>query len=162
MTLYLIDANAPIRANGDFYDLQRIPQFWEWLLVQADGGKVKMPREVYDEVSQSPDLLGQWMRQPEVRRVMVLDEATNRAKVQRVVEEGYAPDLSDTELPRLGRDPFLVAAALGGGDRVVVTKEVSKPSAQRANRKVPDVCRGFGIDSITDFELYRRLDFRIP
>ena len=161
MTLYLLDANALIRAHGDFYDIQRIPQFWEWLLVQAEVGAVKMPREIYGEVSQSRDLLGQWLQRPNVKRAMVLDEPANRAALQQVVAQGYAPDLSDVELQKIGRDPFLVAAALNGVDRIVVTREASKPSAQRANRKVPDVCRMFQIEAITDYEFYRRLDFRV-
>jgi hypothetical protein len=161
MTLYLLDANAPIRAHADFYDIERVPQFWDWLLAQAEAGTVKMPREIYGEVCQSKDLLGRWLRRVDVKRALVLDEPTNRAAVQRVVAQGYAPDLTDVELPKIGQDPFLVAAALGGADRVVVTREVSKPSAQRANRKIPDVCAVFRIEAITDYELYRRLDFRI-
>lgn len=161
MTLYLLDANAPIRAHGDFYDIERIPQFWDWLLGQAEAGIVKMPREIYGEVCQSADLLGQWLKRPDVKRALVLDEPTNRAVLQRVVADGYAPDLSDVELVKIGQDPFLIAAAIGGAGRVVVTREVSKPTAQRANRKVPDVCRMFGIEPITDYELYRRLNFRI-
>jgi hypothetical protein len=38
--------------------------FWEWLLMMADLGHVKMPRKIYDEVANSPDLLGQWLRLP--------------------------------------------------------------------------------------------------
>jgi hypothetical protein len=159
MTLFLIDANVLIRAHGDFYDIERVPQFWDWLLGQADAGVVKMPREIYGEASQSPDLLGRWMRRPEVRAALVLDEPTNRANLQRVVSVGYAPDLTDVEIVKVGRDPFLVAAALGGDGRVVVTREVSKPKAQRANRRVPDVCATFGVEAISDFELYRRLNF---
>jgi hypothetical protein len=38
---------------------------------------------------------------------------------------------------------------------------VSRPSAQRANRKVPDICTAFNILCINDFALYRALHFRI-
>ena len=34
-------------------------------------------------------------------------------QVTRVLEYGYASDLTDEELIRIGRDPFLVAYALG-------------------------------------------------
>ena len=62
MTLYLMDANVLIRAHADYYPLDRLPQFWAWLL---------------------------------------------------------------------------------------------------SNRKVPDVCAAMGIECISDFELWRRLDFRV-
>lgn len=83
------------------------------------------------------------------------------ATVQAVIARGYAPDLNDIELLSLTRDPFLVAAAIGRNDRVVATREVSKPRKQRANRKVPDVCAMMGVGCINDYELWRRLDFRI-
>jgi Domain of unknown function (DUF4411) len=161
MTLYLLDANVLIRAHGDYYPIDRIIPFWEWLLRMAQADRVKMPREIYDEVAKSPDLLGQWMRRPDVREAIILAEPTKMATVQLVISQGYAPDLDDVELETIGRDPFLVAAAMGGAQRVVVTREVSSPRKQRANRKVPDVCSGLGVTSINDFELWRVLDFRI-
>lgn len=161
MTLFLMDANVPIRAHGDYYPIDRIAPFWEWLLVQAEADRVKMPREIYDEVAKSPDLLGQWLRRAEVRKAIILAEATDMVVVQTVIAKGYAPDLNDIELLSLTRDPFLVAAALCGSGRVVATREVSKPGKQRANRKVPDVCATMGLECINDYELWRRLDFRI-
>ncbi len=120
-----------------------------------------MPRQIYDEVASSPDLLGQWLRRPDIRKAIILAEATNMAIVQTVITQGYAPDLDDIELMSLTRDPFLIAAALAGSDRIVATREVSKRTQQRAKRKVPDVCATMGIECINDYELWRRLDFRI-
>jgi len=161
MTLYLLDANVLIRAHADYYPIDRIKPFWEWLLGQAQAGRVKMPREIYDEVAGSPDLLGQWLRQPEVREAIVLAETANMAIVRLVISQGYAPDLNDIEIEAIGRDAFLVAAAKSGPERVVITREVSSPRKQRANRKVPDVCTTMGINCINDFDLWRVLDFRI-
>lgn len=161
MTLYLLDADVLIRAHEDYYPIDRIPQFWTWLHNQSRGGSVKMPQQIYNEIAQSSGMLGDWLRVADHRAALVLSEPTNAAHVRRVIEHGYAPDLNDIELEKLGQDPFLVAAALGGTDRVVVTREVSRPSKQRANRKVPDVCAFFSVPVINDFALYRALDFRI-
>jgi hypothetical protein len=161
MTLYLLDANVFIRADGDYYPLDRIPGFWAWLFAMAEIGHVQTPREIYEEVAGSSDRLGQWLRQAEVKKAIILSEEANREIVARVIVEGYAPDLTDIELETVGRDPFLVAAALSGHERVVVTREVPSPKKQRQNRRVPDVCGTFGVPWITDFELWRRLDFRL-
>jgi hypothetical protein len=161
MTLYLIDANVLIRAHGDYYPIDRIKPFWEWLLGQAEAARVQMPREIYDEVAKSPDLLGQWLRRPDVKKAIILPDVTNGATVADVIAQGYAPDLNDVELEKIGRDAFLVAAAMGGVGRVVVTRERSSPKKQGANRKVPDVCTTMGVTWIDDFELWRVLDFRI-
>jgi hypothetical protein len=161
MTLYVLDANVLIRAHADYYPIDRIGPFWEWLLAMAQANRVKVPREIYDEVARSPDILGQWLRQAAVREAIILAEPTNGALVAEVLAKGYAPDINDIEMETIGRDPFLVAAAMGAGDRVVVSREVSSPKKQRANRKVPDVCGTMGVVCIDDFELWRVLDFRI-
>jgi hypothetical protein len=57
MTLYLLDANVLIRAHEDYYPVDRIPQFWAWLLTQAEAGAVKMPLQIYNEVAPSRGLL---------------------------------------------------------------------------------------------------------
>lgn len=99
-----------------------------------------MPLQVCNEVARFRGLLPQWLRQSHVGKALVLAEPTNGAFVQRVLTQGYAPDLRDVQLEKVAQDPFLTAAALNGPDRIVVTRENSKPSMQRANRKIPDVC----------------------
>lgn len=162
MTLYLLDANVLIRAHEDYYPIDRIPPFWLWLQQQCESDRIKMPRPIYDEVAPSTDLLGQWLRRQDVKQAIVLNEQINPMHVRDVINGGYAADLDEVELQRLGQDPFLVASARSGPQRVVVTRERSRPSALRANRRIPDVCDTLGIRAIDDFALYRELSFRIP
>src|SRR5207248_7906722 len=159
--LYLLDANVLIRAHADYYPMDRIPGFWTWLLSMAMADVIKMPLEIYHEVAASADMLGTWLKRSDVKDAVLLEEPTNAARVRRILAEGYAPDLNDVELEEIGRDPFLVSSALGGPDRVVVTREVSGPSKRRANRRLPDVCAQFGVPVINDFALYRALKFSI-
>jgi hypothetical protein len=161
MTLYLLDANVLIRAHADYYPIDRIKPFWLWLLEMAEANLIKIPKEIYDEVAESADLLGQWLRRPEVKDAVILGERTDITAVQDVISRRYAVDLTDVEIVKVGADPFLVAAANGHSDRIVVTREVARPNAQRANRKLPDVCATFRVQCITDFELWRLLNFRI-
>jgi hypothetical protein len=77
-----------------------------------------------------------------------------------VVDNAYAPDLNETEVEKIGRDPFLVAYGLVAPEsRCVVTAEVSAPSKTRANVKVPDACDKMGVKWCGPFVLYRRLKF---
>ena len=64
MTLYLLDANVLIRAHGDYYPIDRIGPFWEWLLGQAMAGTIRTPIQIYNEMAKSHDLLGQCKRHP--------------------------------------------------------------------------------------------------
>lgn len=162
MTLYLLDANVLIRAHEDYYPVDRIPPFWAWLLDQAHANVIKIPRVIFDKVTPPPGPFAAWLNQKDVREALILNENIPVGVLRHVIDVGYAPDLTDVEIDEIGKDPFLIASALSGTDRVVVTVEVSKPSKKRQNRKVPDVCQTFGIRSINPFELYRLLKFSIP
>lgn len=158
--LYLVDANVLIDANRDYYPLDRVPEFWDWLLHHAGLGNLKIPLEIYEEIVDGEGALVDWLLQGEVRSSLVFDEDVDPTLVTTVLASGYAPDLSDDELVTVGRDPFLVAyAAVDPVNRCVVTTEVSKPSRVRANRHVPDVCTANGVESCNTFGLTRRLDF---
>lgn len=158
--LHLLDANVLITANRLYYPLQRVPEFWDWLVHNGAAAQIKMPLEMTEEVTDGTDDLAEWLSNKDNLHALLLDEDTDIGLVQRVVDEGYAPDLSDVEIEKIGRDPFLIAAALRSpADRVVVTTEVPKPAAQRANRKIPDICDSFGIRWMDSFGLIRALNF---
>jgi hypothetical protein len=159
--LYLLDANISITANSTYYPIGQVPEFWDWLQYQGERGNVKIPLEIMEEILQGrdEDPLVEWIKKPEVQAALLSGEAVDAALVQRAVE-AYAPDLTDDELDVIGRDPFLIAYALvAPGNRCVVTTEVSKPTATRKNRKVPDVCRDLGVQSCGPFQLNRDLGF---
>lgn len=161
--LYLLDANVLITANSTYYPLDQIPEFWTWIRYQAESSRIKIPREIMDEIeagNKDGDPLLEWIRTPEIKTALLLDEPVDVTVVQHVVANGYAPDLGDDEIEKIGRDPFLVAYALAyPKDRTVVTTEVSRPSAQRANRKLPDVCQAIGVASCGPFALNKALGF---
>ncbi len=159
--LYLLDANILIRANGDYYPIERIPQFWDWLIECGRAGCVKIPREIADEVIAGNDTVADWLKETDAKTALRLDERVDVTSLRHVVSNGYAPDLDATEMQKIGKDPFLVAYALGKTDRTIVTKELSQPSKLRSNRKVPDVCNVCGVKWLNDFGFYREADFRI-
>ncbi len=160
--LYIVDANVLIDANRDYYPMERVPEFWEWLVEMGELGRVKVPEEIYEEVvlpsPTRPDPLVNWLKQHGSE--LILQEAAREDLVARVTEEGYASDLTDVEIEKVGRDPFLIAYALAGSsERRIVTTEHSKPSRMRANRHIPDVADDFGVKCISTFDLIRELDF---
>jgi carbamoylphosphate synthase small subunit len=125
-------------------------------------GTVKVPYEIYREISVSTGPLHDWLTDAAVSQAMLLQMMTDPNYLNQVVTRGYAPDLNDSEIEEIGQDPFLIAYALvNPAATTIVTKEVSAPSKQRANRRIPDVCRAFGIRCINDFDFYRELDFKI-
>jgi hypothetical protein len=161
--LYLLDANILIAASNSYYPLDQVPEFWAWLQHQAADGHVKIPQEVMEEIEEGrdEDPLKVWISIDDNKGALLLAESVDAALVQQVVTTGYAPDLTDDEIEKIGRDPFLIAYALADtAERCVVTTEVSRPSAQRQNRKVPDVCAAVGVQCVGPFALNKSLGFR--
>lgn len=156
--VYLLDANALISAHNGWFALNRVPEFWLWILHHADAGTIKMPSETYGEVEGGNDDLAAWMKHADHKRVLRLTEEADPARVQQVLAK-YGDNLTEDEIITIGQDPFLVAAALGHADRIVVTGEVSASSKKRAKRKVPDICDDLGVSWRSPVVLIRELDF---
>jgi len=155
--LYLLDANTLINAHRGWYALNRVPEFWRWLLHHAEAGAVKMPSEIYAEVENGNDALAAWMKNAQQKKALRLEEDADLAKVQLVLSK-YGEPLTDSDLIKIGQDPFLVAAALGHDDRCVVTAEVWAGSIG-ANRKVPNVCEDCGVSWMTPVSFIHELNF---
>ncbi|TDX29088.1 uncharacterized protein DUF4411 [Modicisalibacter xianhensis] len=160
--LFLLDANVIIHAHDLYYHMDRVPEFWDWLEFHAENGSIAMPNETHGEIQGGANAQHvQWAKNRDVRARLVLDEEFDPDLLNRVIEQGYAPDLNEVELDKIAMDPFLVAYGLKDPDnRIVVSNEVSKPSKQRANRKVPDVCRAVGVKCCNVYQLLKELDFR--
>ncbi len=158
--LYLLDANVLIDANRDYYPIHRVPEFWQWLVHMGEQGMVKVPREVYEKVTDAQnDALSNWLK--DNKSVMLLEEEVDGTLLRYVTEQGYADDLADDEIGKLNEDPFLIAYTLADRtQRCVVTTETSKPNRQRANRHIPDVCDDFGVCHHNTFQFIDELDFR--
>ena len=157
--LFLVDAKVLIRAHEDYYPIERVPQFWQWLEQEARANRVKMPLEMFSEIADSKGPLRDWICEPEVKKALVLDEEVDQDSLDEVLTEGYGDKLTEVDLEKIGSDAFLIAYALAERDRVVVTKETSRPKKLGGNRKIPDVCNTLNVGCIGDFELYRRLRF---
>jgi hypothetical protein len=144
--LHLLDASVLLIANHEFYGVNQVPEFWEWVHHKAQGGKIKLATEIYEEIKDDEHGVGEWARRDDIRKSLLLEEDVDIKLVRQVVSNGYAADLNELELEELGRDPFLIAYALADPrNRTVVTVEKSKPTSQRKNRKIPDVCKDLGV-----------------
>jgi hypothetical protein len=158
--LYLLDANVLIDADRDYYSIDNVPEFWAWLVHHAQKGNVKVCIENYEEVTEGQGKLPEWLKQDDVKKVLLLNEESDQAAVSHVVDNGYAPDLTDIEVDQIGRDPFLIAHALADvQNRCVVTTESSAPSKKRQNRRVPDVCNTFSVKWCNAFTFFKNLGF---
>ena len=122
--LYLLDANTLIGKSG-LLPIERVAEFWEWLAAMGDRGLVKIPLEILEEIILPPptrtDALVDWLKAHQ--DALLLREVVRENLVARVVEQGYGNDLTDIDVGKIGRDPFLIAYALVNVlERYVITQ----------------------------------------
>ena len=90
--LYLLDACVLIDANRDYYPIERVPEFWDWLLEMGKLDRIKIPQEFYEEVifprpqKDKKDPLVEWLKT--YKETLVLDEEAVVELVTRVTEQG--------------------------------------------------------------------------
>lgn len=164
--LYLLDANTLIDAKRDYYPIDRVPEFWSWLIFHGLEGNIKIPVEVYEEFNDTKDkdgnrdTLATWAGQVEVKEALLFEEEAGQDRVARITYGGYVANPTDDELGKIGRDPFLLSYALKDlENRCIVTTETSKPKRVGANRHIPDVCKDFNIPCINNFQMIKQLNF---
>jgi hypothetical protein len=157
--MYLLDASVLITAHNTYYAIDRVPEFWSWLQHHGANGNVSIPEEIYAEVQDGNDELAAWMADEETKNCLKFAEDPDPDHLTLILAL-YGEDLSEEDLIKIGKDPFLIAA--GYADipaRTVVTAEVSKPGRLGANRHVPNVCDSCGVSWINPIEFLSQLNF---
>ncbi len=164
--IYLLDANCLINAKRFYYQINRVPEFWEWLAFCGKNNRVKIPQEIYGEFSDKADgngnidPLSDWSSKDPVKDALIYQADVDVGLLNRVIFEGYMESPTERDLDKMGMDPFLIAHALADSSAYcVVTSEVSKPTKTGANRKIPDVCAELGVNCCDLYNLIDQLDF---
>ncbi|MDA1091477.1 MAG: DUF4411 family protein [Proteobacteria bacterium] len=100
------------------------------------------------------------MKEEDVKNALLLDEEADPGRVSEITAMGYARDLDEAEIDKIGRDPFLISYGYADVEnRFVVTFESSAPNKQRSNRKIPDVCNQFNVQCGNIYDVIEALDF---
>lgn len=135
-----------------------MPEFWDWLIDRGTSQQVKIPMEMYEEIlGGKEDGLTRWLK--DNRDAVLFQESAEATLVARVTEQGYARDLSEEEIERVGRDPFLIAYAYRDlGRRTVVTTEVSRPKKAARESAHPGRVRCSGRASLQHPTSFGALD----
>ncbi|MHC1772082.1 MAG: DUF4411 family protein [Flexilinea sp.] len=160
--IYLIDSSVLITAKNTYYPMDRIPEFWEWLAYLSANGVIKIPHEIYKELTDGDDDLSEWVKSH--KKDLYINEEISNTEIFEILQNCYGVDqnnLSETEVEKFRGDPFIIAYALHDKkNRVVITIENSATSKKGANRKIPDICSDLGIGCWNTYKMIRELDFK--
>ncbi|MFQ5973807.1 MAG: DUF4411 family protein [Alphaproteobacteria bacterium] len=154
--IYFLDADFLIRAKNEHFQIDRVPEFWDWLVQNGRAGKIKIPLPIYEEIVRREDPLKDWLSSN--KEILRIEDPNALVLVPEILAL-YGDDLTEDELETIGSDPFLVAYAKHHRG-AVVTREASRPSSSRANRRLPDVCREARVRVVREAQLIQELDFR--
>jgi len=151
---YLLDANVFIEAKNRYYRLDFCPAFWDWLIERNVEGQVFSIQKVEEDIKKMADELAMWAAargptfflKPDPAVLAALGPVSSWAKGQHY-EDAAVSDFLDSS------DYYLVAHALAHG-HTVVSHEVSSNSLK--NIKIPDACKGFGVECVLPFEMLSR------
>lgn len=151
---YLLDANVFIQAKNLHYGFDFCPAFWQWLIENNQKEKVYSIEKVADEIEAGNDKLSEWAKERGTAFFLKPDEAILPA-FGRVTEwaTGQGYDQAAVSTFFQVADYYLIAYALAHG-HVIVTHEVASPSTKRI--KIPNVCVGLKIKSMTPYEMLRK------
>ena len=167
--LYLLDANTLINAKNDFYQFDRVPEFWDWLVYHGEQGNIKISVEIYDEFRDTKnsagkkDALAEWADLQNVKAALLLEEQVDPTHIQNVIKNGYKlSNVTDQDTEEMGQDPFLISYVYNDNrnPRCIVTAEGSKITQTGARSKIPDICDILGIKHHKPVDLINILDFR--
>ena len=156
--VYLPDANVLMTAHHHYYAPDLCPGFWDCLEHHFATGRLLLIDRVYGEIL-SPAELFEWSKRAVNAPPVTATNQPVADAYQQLMDwvQSNFPSAACAEFAR-NADGWLAAYAMANG-AVVVTNEVSAPTAQR-KVPLPDLCSRFNIRCITPFQMLRELDAR--
>jgi hypothetical protein len=158
---YVLDANVFIQAKRRFYPFDVVPGYWDGLCWHQKNGRVCSIDKVRQELENGGDELWTWARDTFGLDGFV-DSAGCAGEFGRmatwVQQQAQFTMEARAEFMSVA-DGWLAAQALHSR-KVLVTLEEEQPQAKR-KVPLPNVCKAFGIQTITPFEMLRRLGVQL-
>lgn len=162
---YLIDSNALIDSQRDYYHRQNFQPVWDCIAKNAE-----VIPQVYNELAIPGSALGSWVK--ETFHGSTLDISSPQvfekyAEIQQWIARcGYWTNVGFTQWASPEKaDPWLIAVAKIN-DLIIVSHERSRPmmDANRPSKKEPKittVAEQFGVKVIPIYEMLYDLNFQV-
>jgi hypothetical protein len=156
MGYYWLDASVLIQAHQGPYNFDIAPGFWEALSQGADDGHLRSPDMVFQEIKPGDDL-EIWVKAHKDPLFVNADHAvqTKFGPIAAHVHASYSPAWAMKFLA--GADPWVIAHAQADSGIVVTLENRLRP----ARVKIPIICDQFAVESISTYEMLRRLGIKL-
>ncbi|WP_201981207.1 DUF4411 family protein [Hymenobacter rubidus] len=155
---YCLDANVLIQAWQSYYSPDFCPLYWQVLNDLGVQKRVFIPQMVYNEVADTEDDLGKWLKKSKIPIDKIDGNVTEILKQIYAANESHKYLVDNTKQRSLA-DPWLIAHAIKA-HACVVTKEIKVTAANSNRIKIPNVCDNMNVRWINDFQLVRELKIK--
>ena len=170
--IFLIDTSALITPYRQYYAFDLVPSFWEKIKECFESGKIVILDKVWRELEKggSDDKLSGWLSNNKslvtIRTYKTETIIRNYADVLQYIQTSdlyYESAIAAWAVEEIA-DPWIIAAARAD-DYIIVTEEQGSkgigPKQKNKNPKIPDVAKALGVETISLFEMMRRLKIKI-
>jgi hypothetical protein len=148
--VYCFDTSSLLEAGTRAYPSDVFESLWRRLDGLIEEARFLAPIEVLRELKRRDDAVHAWARARE--RVFVRREAAGWQALAKVAKQ-CGTDFVNPESDRHSADPMVVALAVQTGASVVSEETPRRPS--EARWKIPDACRGLGIQCMRFLDVIR-------
>ncbi len=146
--IYVWDTSAMVGAWVRHYPPDVVPGLWQRMDECGSSGRIVIPQEVLEELSEKDDDLHAWVK---ARRDRLVSPTSAAVMLEaRVVLKDH-PGLTKTGTGRGKADPFVIATAACNGF-VVVTEE---QGGSDLKPRIPHVCRHRSVQVCSVLEFLR-------
>lgn len=156
--VYLLDANVLINAKNTWYSFELVPGFWNWVMREAEQGRLFSIIQVRTELRRVDDQLSRWTRElPDSFWLRdntpgVTQALGELAKWASDPSRQYRATAIQTFL---GSADYYLAAQGKATGHTVVTNETSAPR-RGTSIKLPDACNAVSVQVITALDWIRK------
>lgn len=164
--MYIIDTNILVEANRVHFPLNTAPDFWNWLVMLGQQGKICFPELVYKEIGRGNDDLIDWL---EIHKKIFFRESVEAYVAMPHVMQAYidifgkTSAIPETLLDTLGADPYIVAHAIvHSGIAVSNERQNYKMLKNYKEIKISHVCRILNIPCLTLVQFIWKLRQELP
>ena len=155
MKTFWPDSNVFMQAKNLYYAFDIAPGFWRGVSECAKSGSIKSPMMVYNEIAKGGDELTAW-----AKTVTLFVDPSKKvqetfSKIAEYVVHNGAFHPAQAALFLKGADAWVISSAIAENG-VVVTHE-KLVGADSTKVKIPNVCKHFGVDCVSCYDMIRKL-----
>ena len=164
--IYLIDSNTFMTAARNFYSFDFGEKFWDFLIQEAQNGKLKSIDKVYEEINRGDDALKNWANEKFLNYFLSTKDDQIIQKYAELMQwaenqsNHYTRNAVDEFMKEDNADPWLIAYALAKKNITLVTFERLKKE-QKNRIPIPNVCDDFEIMYCDLYQMLKNLKFQL-